>query len=150
MLLLPLLTATPVMLLCLLLQGIVVAACLRRYARFRKSRLKRGSLWLDITLLSLVMLLTQLCNFVQMALWAALFMMLGEFQDFTAALYHSAVNFVTLGYGDIVMSKTWRILGPMEGANGILMFGLSTAVMTATVLDVIKYHTAELQQGNVA
>ncbi|BCG00448.1 hypothetical protein PPGU19_050160 [Paraburkholderia sp. PGU19] len=63
---------------------------------------------------------------------------LSEFSDFATALYHSAVNFITLGYGDIVMSKQWRMLGPIEAANGILMFGVSTSVMTAAVMDVIK------------
>ena len=75
-----------------------------------------------------------------MVIWAALFLLLGEFDDFSAALYHSAVNFATLGYGDIVMSERWRLLGPLEAANGILMFGVSTAVMTAAVLDVVKAH----------
>ena len=64
--------------------------------------------------------------------------LLGEFDTFAAAFYHSCVNFVTLGYGDIVMSERWRLLGPLEGANGILMFGISTAVMTAAVFDVLK------------
>ncbi|WP_321913655.1 MULTISPECIES: ion channel [unclassified Paraburkholderia] len=31
-------------------------------------------------------------------------MFLGKFSDFATALYHSAVNFITLGYGDIVVS----------------------------------------------
>ena len=55
------------------------------------------------------------------------------------------VNFATLGYGDIVMSERWRLLGPLEAANGILMFGVSTSVMTAAVMDVIKYKMARLQ-----
>lgn len=49
--------------------------------------------------------------------------------EFTTALYYSAVNFATLGYGDIVMSAQWRLLGPIEAANGVLMFGVSTAAM---------------------
>ncbi|MEM5274621.1 potassium channel family protein [Cupriavidus taiwanensis] len=140
--LLPLLAAAPVMFLCLALQAVVVAACLRRYARFRQRWLRSEPLWADILLLSAVMLLTLLCNFAQMAIWAVLFLLLGEFPDFAGALYHSAVNFATLGYGDIVMSGDWRVLGPIEAANGILMFGVSTAVMTAAVLDVVKYNKA--------
>ena len=50
-----------------------------------------------------------------------------------------------LGYGDIVMSERWRLLGPLEAANGILMFGVSTAVMTAAVMDVIKDNAARLR-----
>lgn len=141
-----LLVAFPVMLACLLLQAWVVAVCLRRYARFRNDWQGREPLWLDVAMLSVIMLATLCGNFVQLTIWAGLFMLLGEFTDFWVALYHSAVNFSTLGYGDIVMSERWRLLGPMEAAHGILMFGVSTAVMTAAVLDVVKNSAARLEQ----
>ena len=137
-----LLTAFPVIVLCLTLQAVFVAVSLRYYAEFRQAQKNRDSQLADIKVLSAVMLLTLLGNCVQMAIWATLFMLLGEFEDFPAAFYHSSVNFVTLGYGDIVMSPRWRLLGPLEGASGILMFGISTAVMTATVIDVVKYSKA--------
>ena len=137
-----LLIALPVILLCLLLQAVFVARCLRFYSRFRRDHQHHDSQWRDVLLLSTVMLLTLVGNFAQMAIWGALFMLIGEFDDFATALYHSAVNFTTLGYGDVVMSPRWRLLGPLEAANGILMFGLSTAVMTATVIDVIKFKLA--------
>ncbi|MNC72665.1 Ion channel [compost metagenome] len=73
-------------------------------------------------------------------------MLIGEFDDYTTAVYHSGVNFATLGYGDMVMSPSWRLLGPMEAANGILMFGVSTAVMTAAVMDVIKHTVQSLEK----
>ncbi|MGH8433096.1 MAG: potassium channel family protein [Pseudomonas sp.] len=145
--LLNLLTGLPVMLLCLLLQAIFLAVCLRNYVRFRHPQPGSASQLLDILLLSMVMLLMLLGNFVQIAIWAALFMLLDEFGDFATALYHSGVNFATLGYGDIVMSARWRLLGPLEAANGILMFGVSTSVMTAAVMDVIKHNMARLQQS---
>jgi hypothetical protein len=145
--LLNLLTGLPVMLLCLLLQAFFVAKCLRYYARFRYAKQGHESQLLDILSLSMVMLLMLLGNFVQMIIWAALFMLLGEFREFATALYHSGVNFATLGYGDIVMTERWRLLGPLEAANGILMFGVSTSVMTAAVMDVIKHYIARLQQS---
>ncbi|NSX15953.1 two pore domain potassium channel family protein [Cupriavidus taiwanensis] len=141
-----LLIGLPVMLLCLLLQAFFVAICLRYYVRFKHARLRRESLWQDVLLLSVVMVLMLLGNFVQMAIWAVLFMLLGEFGDFATALYHSGVNFATLGYGDIVMSHARRSLGPLEAANGILMFGVSTSVMTAAVLDVIRHNLARLRR----
>lgn len=137
-----LLTGLPVIMLCLLLQATFVSVCLRYYTRFRRAQDGRDSQVADILLLSVVMLLTLLGNCAQIAIWAGLFMLLGEFQDFSRAFYHSWVNFVTLGYGDIVMSERWRLLGPLEAANGILMFGISTSVMTAAVFDVIKYSMA--------
>lgn len=149
--LLNLLVGFPVMLLCLVMEAIFVAVCLRYYASHQKrvnhSEPGRRSPARDILLLGIVMLLVLLGNFVQMLVWAMLFMHLGEFETIAHALYHSAVNFTTLGYGDIVMSDRWRLLGPLEAANGILMFGVSTAVITATVMDVIKQNKERLLQA---
>ena len=39
------------------------------------------------------------------------------------------VFYATLGYGDVVHVPEWRLLGPMAGMNGVLLFGWSTAVM---------------------
>lgn len=132
-----LLTGLPVILLCMVLQAAFAAWALRYYARYQAAR-TGPSQWRDTATLSVVMLLTLLGDLVQMAIWGILFRLLGQFDDFRTALYHSSVNFVTLGYGDIVMDERWRLLGPLEGANGIIMFGVSTAVMTAAVMDVIK------------
>jgi len=144
--LLNLLVGLPVMFLCLVLQAVFVTRNLRYYARFKLVRQTGESQWQDILLLSMVMLLMLVSNLAQMVIWAVLFMLLGEFSDFTTSLYHSAVNFVTLGYGDIVMGDRWRFLGPLEAVNGILMFGISTAVMTAAVLDVLRHRTDALRE----
>jgi hypothetical protein len=143
-----LLTGLPVILLCLVLQAFFVSKCLFYYSSFRQTHQHRLSQWLDVTVLSMVMLLALLGNCVQMVIWAILFLLLGEFDDFATALYHSGVNFATLGYGDIVMSERWRLLGPLEAANGILMFGVSTSVMTAAVIDVVKYNLSVQQQND--
>ncbi len=66
---------------------------------------------------------------LQTALWAAVFLALGEFNDFATAYYHSAVNYATLGYGDIVMSESRRLLGPLQAINGLLMGGFSASVL---------------------
>ena len=145
--LLNLLVGVPVMLLCLLMQAVFLTLCLRRYVRFRNAHPQKVSQWMNMLLLSLTMLLMLMGNFVQMAIWAGLFMVVDEFDSFATALYFSGVNFATLGYGDIVMSPLWRLLGPMEAANGILMFGVTTAVMTTLVADVIKHVKQDLEQN---
>ena len=75
---------------------------------------------------------------VQIAAWAALFVGCREFDDFSTAFYHSAVNFTTLGYGDIVMSPSWKLLGPLEAIAGMLMFGVSTAVLFGVTETLIR------------
>ena len=84
--------------------------------------------------------------FLQIILWGALFMHLGEFTRFTVAVYHSAVNFATLGYGDIVMSEHRRVLGPMQSINGVLMVGVSTAV-TMTALQDALHRTRKARES---
>lgn len=81
--------------------------------------------------LLVVMLVMLFGNFVQIALWGILFMWLGEFGELYEAVYHLAVNFASLGYGDIVMSKAWKLLGPLEAVNGVLMLGMTAAALMA-------------------
>jgi hypothetical protein len=83
----------------------------------------------DTMILVSVLLLLFAGHMVQIAAWALLFLGFGEFQDFATAFYHSTVNFATLGYGDIVMSERWRLLGALQAASGVLMFGLSTGTL---------------------
>ena len=51
---------------------------------------------------------------------------------------HSAVNYTTLGYGDLIMTPSWKLLGPMEAADGMLMFGVSTAILFAVIQRLIE------------
>lgn len=139
-----LLVGLPVMLVCLLLQALFLIVSLRRYARFKHTHLQQDRPLFDILLLAIVMLLMLLGNFLQMVVWAGLFQLLGEFEQFSTALYYSGVNFTTLGYGDITLSAKWQLLGPLEAANGILMFGVSTAAMTVAVMDVLKRNMLNL------
>jgi hypothetical protein len=82
---------------------------------------------------------------IEIALWAAVFMICGEFHEFGMAYYHSAVNFTTLGYGDLIMSPKWRLLGPLEAANEILMFGVSTAMIFTLILRLTQARFADLK-----
>ena len=83
------------------------------------------------------MLVMLIIDLVQIALWAALFLLLGEFEHAYDAMYHSAVNFSSLGYGDIVMSHDRRLLGPLEAVNGVLMLGMTAAALMAIVQHMI-------------
>ena len=66
-------------------------------------------------------------HMVAIAVWALFFWLAKCLPDFESSFYFSAVTYATIGYGDLVLPKEWRMLGPIEGFTGILMFGLSTA-----------------------
>src|SRR5262244_1776517 len=58
------------------------------------------------------------------------------------AVYHSGLNYTTLG-DSAVISPSWRLLAPLEGANGMLMFGVSTAMLFAIVQRLIHARLGE-------
>ena len=95
----------------------------------------------DVRMLCIVLAMLFAGHVVQFASWALLFLVLGEFSDFQTAFYHSVVNFTSLGYGDIVMSPRWRLLGGLEAANGVLMFGVTTGTLMALMGRLFARHT---------
>ncbi|MET0049960.1 MAG: potassium channel family protein [Candidatus Thiodiazotropha sp.] len=125
------------MVLCLLLQSVLLLIVLRFYAR-EKPQIGETSFWNNLMVVKSIMLLLVAGNLGQSGIWALLFQALGEFAVFRDAFYHSAVNFATLGYGDVVMSEQHRLLGPMEAINGVLMIGVSTAALMAAFQDIMK------------
>ena len=68
---------------------------------------------------------------VEIWLFALLYIFLGAAGDFEQSLYFSTVTYATIGYGDLLMAKPWRILGAIEGAAGIIMLGWSTAFLVS-------------------
>ena len=76
--------------------------------------------------LGLVAILT-----IEIWLYGMVYFSLGALPDFESALYFSTTSFTTIGYGDVVLEKSWRLFGAVEGANGLLLFGWSTAFLIA-------------------
>ena len=130
----PLLLGTATVALSMGIQLMAVVFMVRRLMRLMGEHGDSNSFRTDALILSIVMTVMFVGHILQITIWALLFLLLQEFTDFTTAFYHSTVNFASLGYGDIVMSEKWRLLGALEASNGVLMFGLTTG----TVLTVMN------------
>ncbi|TPI46912.1 two pore domain potassium channel family protein [Mesorhizobium sp. B2-9-1] len=76
-------------------------------------------------------------------LWAGLYRLLGILSDFETALYFSTITFSTVGYGDVVPAHGWRILAALEGINGFLLIGWSTAYLIAAGTRVGPFKVGE-------
>ena len=105
----------------------------------------KGDSWHDVGIFILVVLYALLAHLVEIAVWGLLFMTCGEFPDFGTAFYHSAVNYTSLGYGDVIMTPSWRLLGPLETANGMLLFGVSTAMVFAVIQRLVETRFVDLK-----
>lgn len=68
---------------------------------------------------------------VEVWMWAAAFVAVGAIPQFENALYFSTVTFSTVGYGDITLDPAWRLFASLEGVNGFILIGWSTAYLVA-------------------
>jgi hypothetical protein len=128
----------PTMLLCLVIQVALSFWAVRYYIRHAWGTPAPSRFLAGIRPLLVIMLAMTAGNFVQIAVWGILFVWLGEFDELYEAVYHSAVNFASLGYGDIVMSKPWKLLGPLEAVNGVLMVGMTAAALMVILQQLVK------------
>jgi len=76
-------------------------------------------------------------HLIEIAVWAVFYLWAGLLPDAESAFYFSGVTYATVGYGDLVLQKPWRMLGPVEGLTGILMCGLSTGLFFAVLSRVV-------------
>jgi hypothetical protein len=97
------------------------------------SRLGRVSLIAGLVVLMLIV------SLFEASIWAGVYLMVGAISGLEPALYFSTVTFTTLGYGDITLNESWRLLGSFEAANGVIMFGWSTALIFAFVQRVAAH-----------
>ena len=74
-----------------------------------------------------------LIHLVEISVWGMFYFWQDCLPDAGSAFYFSGVTYTTVGYGDLVLPKPWRMLGPVEGLTGILMCGLSAGLFFAVV-----------------
>jgi voltage-gated potassium channel Kch len=87
-----------------------------------------------------VVLLMFVISVIEVLVWSVTYLWLGAIEGFEKATYFSMVTFTTLGYGEIVLGEQWRLLASFEAANGIIMFGWTTAIVLAAVQRIYFSH----------
>src|SRR5262245_43113908 len=141
----PLAVGAVAAILTILVHALALSATVNVVRREKRLRRMGASFGIDFGIVTAVTALAFAAHLLEIALWAAVFMLCGEFPSFGLAFDHSAVNYTTLGYGNVIMSPRWRLLGPLEAANGMLMFGLSTALIFAVIEALIRARFADLR-----
>jgi hypothetical protein len=119
--------------------GFTVAAV--RALRQRKTKELTGSLWRSTMILALFVLWLFLATLLEVCAWALLYLALDAISSLEEAAYFSMETFSTLGFGDVTLAKNWRLLSSFEAANGLLMFGWSTALVFAAVQWIYRMRT---------
>ncbi|MGA7317189.1 MAG: ion channel [Silvibacterium sp.] len=143
--LVPLTVGAGAVLCTIFVHGLALGATVN-FVRYEKGLGRVGvGLWIDLGIVGLAISFVFVAHLIEIALWGLLFVICGEFQEFGIAYYHSAVNYTTLGYGDVIMSPSWKLLGPLEAADGALMFGVSTAMVFTVIMRLIRTTYVDLK-----
>jgi len=100
---------------------------------------KLGALWRVVTLVASVFVI---CSALMFEIWLWTFLLYFVeseiFENIESALYFASVCFSTLGFGDITLSPDWRVLSTALSANGMLLFGWSSAFIFEIMYEL--YH----------
>jgi len=133
--------ALSVMFLCTLIHAIfmmagnqAVAWRLTQFGSARHPFRRVVLIWLII-----MWMFTGIC--VEAGLWAFVYLFdpsITSIPDAQSAFYFSMVTYTTLGYGDIVLTGNWRVLSAIEAANGIIIFGWTTALIFYFIQKIYK------------
>ncbi len=70
---------------------------------------------------------------MQVMLWALFYDIGGALDSFSQALYFSLVTFTSLGYGDVTVGMTWRVVAGCQALSGVLLLGWSTALLVVVL-----------------
>lgn len=82
--------------------------------------------WLIVAIALAIFLL----HLAEIALFAALYHVVGATDGFEAALFYSAAYYTTAGHGGVEnLAPSWRLLGASEALAGFLLIGWSTAYL---------------------
>jgi hypothetical protein len=93
----------------------------------------------DILVLLTAISFLFVAHMAEASMWAAFFWKSGHLASFSESWYFAGVSNTALGYGDVVLPKPWKSLGPICAINGLLTFGCSTATLFL-VLQMVWHH----------
>ena len=84
---------------------------------------------------------------VEIWLYAMVYVAVGAVAEFDTALYFSTTSFASIGYGDIVLDHQWRLVSAIEGVNGLILIGWSTAFLMSLMTRLRSLEHDWLERG---
>jgi hypothetical protein len=107
----------------------------------RRAKRVRGHLATFVAVVGATVLSATALHAIGAAVWAGAYLWLGALPDERGAMLYSIGAMTTFGHASLHLSDPWQMLGALEALNGMLLFGLTTAFLYATIRSV---HTTML------
>jgi voltage-gated potassium channel Kch len=114
---------------------------IRYQAKHFSSTMHEWKLGIVLRVLIFFALFLILLHFIEILIWSIVYFILPDLHSiitFEEAVYFSLVTYTTLGYGDITLDPTWRMVSGFEAINGIILIGWSTAMFYSVVQNVTQ------------
>lgn len=70
---------------------------------------------------------------IEIWLYAFLYEGIGAVDSLETAVYFSTISYAGIGYDDRYITSAWRLVAAVEGINGLLLLGWSTAFFVTIV-----------------
>ncbi|HTZ95389.1 MAG TPA: potassium channel family protein [Terriglobales bacterium] len=87
-------------------------------------------------------------HFSQILLWSV-FYRLDCLPTWESSFYFSATSYSTVGYGDVILPRIWRLLGPVESVTGVLMSGISVSFLFVVASKLVERETGVSPQRSL-
>jgi hypothetical protein len=78
-------------------------------------------------------LLLAVLHGIEAAIWAAAYVWLGALDSLKDAVLYSLDSMTTRGASGLMLEPHWQMMGALEAADGMLLFGISTAYIFAVM-----------------
>ena len=95
--LIPLAVAAGAVACTIIIRALAVIATVNFVRRERRLGRAGARFLIDLSIVALAMFVALVAHLIEIAIWAVLFLLCGQFSDFGTAYYHSAINYTTLG-----------------------------------------------------
>jgi hypothetical protein len=96
----------------------------------------RSTVWFVILVLAITSATLASLHAVEAAVWAITYLSIGAMGSWTDAVLYSIDSITTRGAPGLVLAAGWRLMGALEAANGMLLFGISTAFLFAVLQQI--------------
>ncbi|HXA25728.1 MAG TPA: hypothetical protein VNW90_25900 [Acetobacteraceae bacterium] len=86
-----------------------------------------------IGIVGVIGLLLAVLHGIEAAIWAAAYIWLGALDSPEDAILYSVDSMTTRGASGLMLQQHWQMMGALEAAGGMLLFGISTAYIFAVM-----------------
>jgi hypothetical protein len=115
------------------IHGVGTLVLLRWIVLYRPYWERHGGLMVNTFSLTWIVGFLVLLHLLEVGNFAFYYYIRGVLPDLESSAYFSLLTYTTVGYGDVVLSKDWRLMGTSEALVGILMTAWSTALLISVV-----------------